>query len=75
MSFEDRWEIIWKESGLPNTAKYQIPGCLSEKMKRKVAGSKLSDEEIGRIFADAVDQIDHGAVAGVEELIKEAINR
>ena len=75
MTFEDRWKSIWKQSGLPNIAKDQIPGCLSEKMKRKVAGSKLSDEEIGSIFADAVDQIEHGAVAGVEELIEEAINR
>ena len=54
MTFEDRWENIWKQIDLPNIAYIQIPVCLSEKMKRKVTKSKLSDEEIGTFFREAV---------------------
>jgi hypothetical protein len=61
---------IWKQIGLPNIAKIQIPVCLSEKMKRKVAKSKLSDEEIGTFFREAVSQIEQGSVLGIEELIE-----
>lgn len=75
MTFEDRWENIWKQSGLPNTAKVQIPSCLSAKMKQTVSGSKLMDQEIGKLFREAVEQIEHGSVSGIEELIKEVIVR
>ena len=70
MTFEDRWESIWKQSGLPSTAREQIPTSLSVPMKRKIAESKLSDKEIGRLFGDAVDKIEHGSVVGIEELVK-----
>lgn len=73
MTFEDRWESIWKQSGLPNTAREQIPTSLSASMKQKIAKSKLSDKEIGIILFVAVDKINHGSVVGIEEIIKEVI--
>ena len=69
MTFEDRWMNIWKQSGLPIMAKEHIPMCLSEKMKRKIAESKQTDEELGTLFCEAIDKINQGSVAGVEELI------
>ena len=69
MTFEDRWQSIWKQSGLPNTAREQIPACLSEKMKRKIAALKLIDEEIGRLFGEAVDKKNHGSMAEIKELL------
>ena len=48
----------------------KFPVCLSEKMKRKVAKSKLSDEEIGTFLREAVSQIEQGSVLGIEELIE-----
>ena len=51
MSFSDRWVNVWKHSGLPNMARDQIPKCLSEKIKREIAESKLSDEELGALFS------------------------
>ena len=69
MSFEGRWTIICKQSGLPNMAKEHIPMCLLEKMKRKIAESKQTDEELGTLFCEAIDKISQGSVAGVEELI------
>ncbi len=62
--------MIWKSSGLPNMAREQIPESLSDQTKKKIANSKLSDDQLGRLFFDAVDKINHGSVAGIEELVK-----
>jgi hypothetical protein len=67
MDFTDRWVNVWKHSGLPNMAKDEIPRCLSERIE--IAESKLSDEELGALFRGAVEMINQGSIASVEDLI------
>lgn len=69
MDFTDRWVNVWKHSGLPNMAKDEIPRCLSERIKCEIAESKLSDEEQGALFRGAVEMINQGSIASVEDLI------
>ena len=69
MTFEELWEIIWKESNLPNEAKILIPQSLSEMTKQELLTSGKSPSEIARIVEAAVDAINHGAIESLERLI------
>lgn len=65
MTFED----VWKEvKGLPNTARIQVPGVLSESTKMKMA--ELSPEEVCRIVAEAIEDVNNGSVVPLDTLIK-----
>lgn len=39
MTFDELWEIIWKESNLPNEAKKLLPQSLSEMTKQELLTS------------------------------------
>lgn len=69
MTFDELWEIIWKESNLPNEAKKLLPQSLSEMTKQELLTSGKSPSEIARIVEAAVDAINHGAIESLERLI------
>lgn len=65
MTFEELWT---KVQGLPDTAMAQVPGTLSEATKRRLA--RKTPEEIGKIVIDAIEEVNRGSVAPLDELIK-----
>lgn len=65
MTFDDLWR---KVQGLPDTAKLQVPGTLSESTKMKMA--ELSPEEVCRIVAEAIEDVNNGSVEPLDTLIK-----
>lgn len=68
MTFEELWE---KVSGLPDTAKMQVPGALTEGTKRKLC--KHSPEEVSKIVAAAIEEVNRGSVKPLDELIRQRI--
>ena len=68
MTFDDLWRDV---QGLPDTAKLQVPGALKEETKRKLC--KYSPEEIEKIVAQAIEEVNHGAVAPLDELIRKKL--
>lgn len=60
-----------KNTKLPSTAKEQLPGILSDKIKTTLM-SRFDAEEIIKI---AIDEIDHGSVEKIEELIKKILQK
>lgn len=68
MTFEELWEQV---SGLPDTAKLQVPGTLSEATKKKLA--KKSPEEVSRIVAETIEEVNSGSIKPLDELIRERI--
>lgn len=68
MMFDDlRREV----EGLPETAKIQVSGVLSENMKRKLC--KHSPEEISRIVLAAIEEVNNGSVEPLDRLIKKRL--
>lgn len=65
MTFEELWEQV---SGLPDTAKMQVPGALSESTKKRL--EKKSPAEIGRIVAQAIEEVNRGSIKPLDELIR-----
>lgn len=65
MTFEELWEQV---SGLPDTAKIQLPRVLSIETKKKL--EKKSPAEIGRIVAQAIEEVNNGSVEPLDTLIK-----
>ena len=68
MSFEELWARV---QGLPDTAKLQVPGTLSEATKKRLC--KHSPEEVGKIVADAIEEVNRGSIAPLDELIKRRV--
>ena len=68
MTFDEVWVQI---QGLPETAKLQIPGLLSEKTKWKL-GMK-NPAEVAAIVTEAIEDINHGSVERLDELINKKI--
>lgn len=65
MTFEDVWRQV---KGLPDTAKLQVPGVLSQDTKKKLG--KRSPAQIKVIVEQAIDEVNHGSVVPLDELIK-----
>ena len=65
MSFEDVWGQV---QGLPDTAKMQVPGTLREETKKRL--EKKTPAEIGRIVAEAIEEVNNGSVEPLDRLIK-----
>ena len=65
MTFEELWE---KVSGLPDTAKLQVHRIFSESTKRKLG--RKSPEEVSKIVATAIEEVNSGSVKPLDELIK-----
>ena len=68
MDFNDVWKQV---KGLPDTAMVQVPGCLSEASKKKL--TVLSPEKIAEIVGSAIDEVNHGSIAPLDELIKKRL--
>ena len=73
MTFDELWEIIWKESNLPNEAKKFLPQSLSAKTKQKILESRNTTTEIARIIKSAVDEINLGSVSTIDELVNKSL--
>ena len=68
MTFEDAWRQV---EGLPDTAMVQVPGVLSQDTKRKLA--RKTPAEIKEIVEQAIEEVNHGSVAPLDELIKKRL--
>lgn len=68
MSFEDVWGQV---QGLPDTVIAQVPRVLSEATKSKLA--RKTPEEVSRIVAQAIEEVNRGSVKPLDELIRERI--
>lgn len=71
MTFEELLTEACKSAGLPDMARLLLPSTLTEKTKKDVM--KLSPEEFGTVLKAAIDQIDHGSIEGVDELVRKAL--
>lgn len=66
------FEELWKEvEGIPEGAKKQIPGDLSDRTKKKL--EKLSSEKIAEIINKAFDEVNKGSVLEMDVLIRKLI--
>ena len=65
MTFEDVWREV---KGLPDTAMVQVPGALKEETKRRL--SRKSPEEVAAIVAAAIEEVNHGIIVPLDELVK-----
>ena len=66
------FEELWKQvEGIPEGAKKQIPGDLSDRTKRKL--EKLSPEKISEVINKAFDEVNHGSVLEMDVLIRKMI--
>ena len=64
MSFDELWTQV---KGLPDTAMMQVPLVLTASTKKKLERKTL--EEVAAIVAAAIDEINHGSVTPLDELI------
>lgn len=68
MTFEELWTEV---QGLPDAAKLQVPGILSEATKKKL--SRKTPEEVAVIVKAAIEEVNHGSVDPLENLIKKRL--
>lgn len=68
MTFEEAWA---KVEGLPETAKWQVPGTLSVATKKKL--SRMCPEQIREIVEAAIEEVNHGSIAPLDELIRQRL--
>ncbi len=71
MDFEELLDRACESASLPEMARLLLPSTLNAETKNMVL--KLSPEELGRILASAIDQINHGSVETVDSLVREII--
>ena len=71
MRFDEFWEDVAKENSLPNTAIEQIPKTLSERVKIKL--SKKEPKEAVQLLNEIIEQINHGSVKSVDELLNDRL--
>jgi hypothetical protein len=65
MTFEDVWRDV---KCLPDTAMLQVPGVLSESTKKKL--SRMKPEEVGKVVAEAIEEVNRGSVTPLDTLIQ-----
>lgn len=64
MSFDGLWAQV---KGLPDTAMVQVPLILSTTTMKKL--ERKTPEEVSAIVTDAIDEINHGGVTPLDDLI------
>lgn len=64
MTFEKLWAQV---KGLPDTALGQVPLVLTVSTKKKLERNTL--EEIEQIVSAAIEEINHGSITPLDELI------
>ena len=67
MTFEELWNQVEELHILPSTAIEQIPKILSSASKEKLRW--MTAEEAGKTVLTAVEEINRGSVAPLDELI------
>ena len=75
MTFEELWEVVWKNTKLPKEAKRLLPQSLTEKTKNMLIESGLSSAEIALIIETVIDQINHGSTTSIDKLMIRSIRR
>lgn len=65
MTFDEIWIQV---QGLPETAKLHIPEILSEDTKGRLSEKRPSEAAV--IVAEAIEEINHGSVERLDELIQ-----
>lgn len=73
MTFEELWEEIWQYCHLPSMAQEQLPKSLSEATIKRLMRSRMKPAEIAVVIEKAVNEIDHGSVETIDELIYSAL--
>lgn len=68
MTYDDLWRQV---QGLPEEAKRRVPETLKEDTKKKL--SRLKPSEIEQIVTEAIDEVNHGSIAPLDELIKKRL--
>ena len=68
MKFDELWQQV---NDLPNMAKIQIPGILTPSTKKKL--SRLTPEEITRVVAAAIDEVNRGSIEPLDKLIRKRL--
>lgn len=68
MTFEEFWADVEELGVLPDMAIKHIPSALSDKTKKKLM--KVGAHETVRILIDAIEQINHGSIESVDEILK-----
>ncbi len=64
MSFDELWTQV---KGLPDTAMVQVPLVLTASTKKKL--ERNTPEEIEQIVSAAIEEINHGSITSLDELI------
>lgn len=64
MTFDELWAQV---KGLPETAMIQVPLVLNVSTKKKLEGK--TPEEVAAIVTAAIDEIKHGSITPLDELI------
>ena len=64
MSFDKLWTQV---KGLPDTAMVQVPLVLTASTKKKL--ERKTPEEIAQIVSAAIEEINHGSITSLDELI------
>ena len=65
MTFDELWTQV---KGLPDMAKLQVPDVLTVSTKRKL--EQKTPEDIEKIVSAAIDEVNHGSVITLDELIR-----
>ena len=69
VGFEDFWNEIEKLEILPEGAIQQLPESLDDMCRVELM--KRTPEEAAEVIMKAIDQVNHGSIESVEELVLE----
>ena len=64
-------EMLRNVEGLPDAAMMQVPRVLSEATKKKL--DRKTPDEISRIVAEAINEVNRGSVKPLNELIRQRL--
>ena len=71
MTFEEYWVEVDERGALLNSAIKQLPFSLSVETKRKL--KKLSAEETIEILEAVIDEVNHGSVDSIDNLVRKIL--
>ena len=68
MTFEELWSQV---EGLPDMAMMQVPGAMKDDTKKRLCTH--SPDEIEKIVAEAIEEVNRGSIKPLDELIKKRL--
>lgn len=71
VGFEDFWKEIEKRGILPEGAIKQLPESIDDRCRAELM--KRTPEEVAEVIMKAIDQVNHGCIKSVEELVLEIL--